>query len=750
MRKLAAIMFTDIVGFTALMGEDESKALQLLQKNRELLKPIIRQFHGEWLKEMGDGTLSSFNSAVDAVNCALVIQHVLKDDPDLKLRIGIHVGDLVFEGGDVFGDGVNVASRIEPLAEPGCVCVSERVYEDIKNKPGIEATSLGEKKLKGVDHPVKVFAVTEVRAPLGGQARPALQLRDRRWWKWAGAAAVVAVFVLMIWKDGFGKKSAPVWEPALGPKSIAVLPFANLSDSKEDEYFSDGVTDDIITHLTKIGDLKVISRTSVMRYKDSPKSLQVIARELGVSSVLEGSVRRHGNRVRITGQLIDAQTDQHLWAEAYDRDLTDIFAIQSDVAKNIAAALSAVFSPDDQSAVQQKPTENMEAYDYFLKGNYYWATKNTKEGNLRAAEMYERAIELDPDFALAFARLAVVHTALYSNDWDPTKERMQQARTAVDKAVSLAPENPEVHYAQGRYFERCLEDNDRALEEYKIAHQGLPNNGEIAMELGKTYGRLGQWEKAEQYLLKSFELDPTFTAFYVGYHYFRQHDWAEAERYLNLGINYDPEQARNYGGKAYLYISAYGDIEKARQALDEGLRNVNPDHLAGSRYYTEIMARNYREALTIAQSYTFIPLRKLRTGLTYYFLEEEQSAQAEFDSARILYEGLVEDVPQSAYYHGMLGLSYARLGMKPEAIREGKKAVEIEPLSKNAVAGTDNILSLSLIYTMVGEYDLAIEQLELLLAVPSWYSVWDIKLDPTFDPLREHPRYKALMEKYGE
>ena len=366
MRKLAAIMFTDIVGYTALMGRDEQKALQLLQKNRGLLKPIIEQFRGEWLKEMGDGTLSSFSSAVDAVNCALAIQQVLKDDPDLKLRIGIHIGDVVFEGGDVFGDGVNVASRLEPLAEPGGICVSERVYEDIRNKPGIVAASIGEKMLKGVESPVKVYTVTAMGAPPRKPTWPPITNRSR-WTKAAGMVVVamvaVAVVILFPLRD---RDTHKVAMPRLGEKSIAVLPFANLSDSKEDQYFSDGMTDDIITHLTKIGDLKVISRTSVMLYKDSPKSLRVIAEELGVSNVLEGTVRRHGNRVRITSQLIDARTDAHLWAETYDRELTDIFAIQSGVAQQIAAALKAKLSTDERQRIEKRPTESTEAYHFYL------------------------------------------------------------------------------------------------------------------------------------------------------------------------------------------------------------------------------------------------------------------------------------------------------------------------------------------------------------------------------------------------
>jgi tetratricopeptide (TPR) repeat protein len=465
-----------------------------------------------------------------------------------------------------------------------------------------------------------------------------------------------------------------------------------------------------------------------------------------VATILEGSVRRVDSRVRISSQLVDAETEEHLWAETYDRDLTDVFAIQSDVAQKIALALEATLTPEEKSYIEEKPTENMEAYDYFLKGNYYWMTKSTKEGNVKAAQMYERAIELDPEFALAYARLSITHTALYSH-WDHTNERMLEARTTLEKAISLAPDHPEVQFAQGRYYERCLVDNDRALDEYKVAFQGLPSSGEIAMELGLAYQRSGQWEQAEKYLLKSFELDPVFTSIFVGKYYHWQHDWENAKRYFSLGITSDPERAFYYEWMAWNYIIGYGALEKARQILDEGMRNVDPGLLALPRFWTEFYARDYQKALIILGSHPSQARQHLLKGKTYSFLKEENAAGAEFDSARILYEQLVKDVPLTPNYHRFLGRAYAGLGMKEEAIREGEKAVEIVPISKNAISGPSFIWSLGRTYAMVGEYDLAIEQLELVLSNPAPYSKWDAKLDPSFDPLREHPRFQALLEK---
>ena len=274
-RKLAAIMFTDIVGYSALMGRDEEKAIQLLHKNRDLLKPLIKEHRGDWLKEIGDGTLSSFASAVEAVTCALDIQKILKDDPELILRIGIHIGDVVFEEGDVFGDGVNVASRIEPLAEPGGICVSERVFDDIRNQVDIQTRPLGQKNLKGISRPIGVYALL---MPWQGQ-RPA---------------------------------AAEEYRPEEAKPSIAVLPFTNMSADAENEYFCDGMTEELIDALAKIEGLKVVARTSAFQFKETAHDIREVGQRLNVGTVLEGSVRKAGNRLRITAQLINVADGYHL------------------------------------------------------------------------------------------------------------------------------------------------------------------------------------------------------------------------------------------------------------------------------------------------------------------------------------------------------------------------------------------------------------------------------------------------------
>ncbi len=760
MRKLAAIMFTDIVGYTALMGTDEQKALKLLQHNRDLLKPIIRQFHGEWLKEIGDGSLSSFNSAVEAVNCALAIQHVLKDDPDLKLRIGIHIGDVVFEEGDVFGDGVNIASRIEPLAESGGVCISERVYEDIKNKPGIEATLQGEKNLKGVDHPVKVYAVTEVAVSLTQKSQASHQPLARRWWIWMVAAIVAGVVAIMIWRVAIGKQNTLLIEPILGPKSIAVLPFDNLSDSKEDEYFSDGMTDDILTQLVKIGDLKVISRTSVILYKNSPKSLQVIAEELGVANILEGTVRRAGDKVRITGQLIDARTDEHLWAETYDRELTDIFAIQSDVARNIAVALKTVLSPEESQRLAQIPTESTAAYDFYLRGAEYRRQGIDRKTLELVSEMYKKAIAADSSFAQAYARLGRNHALIYWQGFDNTSQRLGMAKEAVDQALRLKPDDPVVRVANGYYYYWGSRDYTQALEEFYFARRIEPGNGLHAASIAYIQRRQGRFKEAAANLMIALEYDPRATrlALNLGdiYRVLRSYDLAE--QYFDKAIELAPDRSEPYINKAWLQVHRTGNTDGARNVLAEGMRLADPYFLLWTLVELDIEDNRYNDALErltaiqeeLWKDTDWYTPKEAYFGQIFELMEHPSDARQHYENARVLLEAKLRESPNDSVVHGVLGLVYAHLGLEDDAIWESRQAVDMVPVSLDAFIGPDYLEDLAEVYTIVGEHDEALDILEHLLEIPSGTSTGSLEFHRVWDPLRDNPRFQALLEKYKE
>ena len=398
-RKLAAIMFTDIVGYTALMGESEEKGREVRKRHARRLRPLVDRYRGEWVQDVGDETLTWFQSAVDAVNCALAIQAALKDDPLLSIRIGIHLGDVVFEAGSIHGDGVNVAARVRPLAEPGGICVSGEVHRSIKNQTNIVTRSLGEQALKNVDRPVEVFAISGTAAASTPSARERPESGRRA--PWAIAALVVIAIGVGWWLDRAAPSRSSI-------ASIAVLPLENLSGDPEQEYFSDGMTEALIDNLAKLRSLSVTSRTSVMQYKGARLPLPEIARSLGVDAVVEGTVLRVAGVVRITAQLIDARHDRHLWSASYERQLRDVLAIQADVARDIARQIGRELAPAGASSASAPPVDP-QAYEEFLKGMHFFAW-TTPEGYKKAKLHLERAIEIAPDFAPAYAVLAAAYS----------------------------------------------------------------------------------------------------------------------------------------------------------------------------------------------------------------------------------------------------------------------------------------------------------------------------------------------------
>ena len=358
-RKLAAIMFTDMVGYTALMQKDESKARELIQRHRELMKPHVEKHGGEILQFVGDGTFCTFDSAIEAVNAALEIQYVFKLEDEMSLRIGIHVGDVVVEGDEVYGDGVNVASRIEPLAEPGGICVTDKVYDNLKNQQGMKITSLGEKELKNVQESLKIYSIeaaivedsdktAETTPPESSVDESKEESKTDKKKIIYMAVAALAIIFLSAWLLPLFESGERQLEASGEIRSIAVLPLDNLSNDPNQEYFSDGMTEALIANIAKIRSLKVISRTSVMRYKGTDKSLPVIAKELNVDAILEGSVLHAEGEVRITVQLIRASTDEHLWAESYTDRLENIMILQSKIARAVAKEIKLTLSPEEE------------------------------------------------------------------------------------------------------------------------------------------------------------------------------------------------------------------------------------------------------------------------------------------------------------------------------------------------------------------------------------------------------------------
>ncbi len=691
-------MFTDIVGYTSLMSVDEQRAIALLQRNRDLHKPIIEKHNGDWLKEIGDGTLSAFDSAVDAVNCALEIQKTARDVPDLVLRIGIHVGDVLFEHEDVFGDGVNVASRLEPLAPEGGICISQPVYDAIKNKPEITSQEMGAQALKGIAEPVKTFLVSDSSSgarPITTTGWPATVRR----FNWLPVAGVVLTALLVYWlANRFFDDAGST--PRLGNRSIAVLPFTNYSGQEEDEFFSDGITDVILSHLSKISDLKVISRTSIMQYKGTRKSVREIARELGVASILEGSVQRSGGRIRIVSLLIDARTDEHLWAETYDREMADIFAIQSEVAQQIARALKAKLLPEEQQRIEKRPTDNLEAYEWYLRGNDYlykgsFDVSGRKSELQQAIKVYQQAIELDPGFAVAHARLSYAMTTYYFNH-EQLPDLARQAEEAVDHAFALDRNLPEGYLALGYYYNLVDRDYDAALEAFATAQIGMQSNSALVAEIALVQMRQGKWDEALDNFKQAADLDPRSPKAnqLLAAIYLYQREYTKAEKVLVYLLTLTPDNPSLYAMKIELALLSAGDIKKAREEVRKSATFVDPAEVLGLGgqlinrlgYWRFGLLDKTAEDLTPAVRQIY-PLP--RDQLYYFTLAQIYGqdgnaglSQAYYDSARIWLDNRISANPDGWMLQADYGLACAFLGLENEALAAGNLAKKLMPITE--------------------------------------------------------------------
>jgi len=554
------------------------------------------------------------------------------------------------------------------------------------------------------------------------------------------------------------------WAPSgTGPayvkkKSIAVLPFKNMVPDPENEWFSDGITEDIIAHLSKIGDLKVISRTSIMLYKDSKKNLREIGEELGVATILEGSVRRADSRVRIVGQLVDARTDEHIWAETYDRDLKDIFAIQSDVAQQIAQALKATLSPEEKERIRQKPTDNLEAYDYYLKGREY-ATRTYEKKDLEIAiEFFEKAVRADPNFAEAFASVSRQHSRMYWYGHDRSPERLARAKEAVDKALNLKPDKPVVRSAIGYYYYWGFRDYARALDEFSFCLQKEPGNEWNISSIAWIQRRLGKFEEALKNLEIAFQLNPRehTLAIELGYTCEALRMYTEAEGYFDRAISLAPDRAASYIGKAWILIYKMGSTERARQVLDKASKYVSSEDITWFLVYLDVYNGYYQEALDrlasiqeeIEKGSTFYTSKDAIRGFIYEQMAQPDKALIHYKNARTLLEKEANELPDDARIHAELGKVYAHLGLRDEAIREAQTAVDLIPVSKDALIGPVYLAKLAGIHTIIGDSDAAIEKLENLLEIPAGVHIGELKVKPVWTPLRKHPRFQKLLKKY--
>jgi adenylate cyclase len=547
-RRLAAILAADVVGYSRLMAADEAGTLAALKRHREaVFDPAVLQHNGRIVKLIGDGTLVEFGSVVDAINCALSVQRTAAmpaaaPDPRIVLRIGVNLGDVIIDGDDLYGDGVNVAARLEPLAEPGGICVASIVNESVGNRIDASFEDGGEVQVKNIDRPIHI-------------------------WKWSpGDIAVLAT------------KPSAVSRPMVDKPSIAVLPFANMSGDAEQEYFSDGITEDIITDLSKVAGLLVIARNSSFAYKGKQVDMRTIANDLRVRSVLEGSIRRAGNRVRITAQLIDASTGGHLWAERYDRDLTDIFAVQDEVTRQIVAALKVALSPTEKVLVTGGGTTRVDAHDLFLKARKLLvAPAKNRRIFEEVVGLLSRAIELDPNYAAAYALVTSAYMLNFHNRWTEDRDRsLSMAGQFADQALEKDRNEPFAHFAVA-----VVATERGELERAKVAAEAAlalsPNFALALMAHGFINTYMGDPLSAIADLERALRLDPGIGHQHlhflgVAYLVAGKYETAAAIFRERILLVPDTDLTRPY------YVSALGHLgrfNEARQVWQE-LKEINP------------------------------------------------------------------------------------------------------------------------------------------------------------------------------
>ena len=544
-------------------------------------------------------------------------------------------------------------------------------------------------------------------------------------------------------------------------KSIAVLPFENLSDEKENAYFADGIQDDILTNLAKIGDLKVISRTSVMPYRDSGvRNARDIGKALGVATLLEGSVRRIGNRVRVNVQLINANNDEHIWAEDYDRDLTDVFAIQTDLAGRIASALQAKLSPNEKARLDRRPTQNPDAYLLFVQAHDYASQKEMfNDTSLKAEPLFEQAIKLDPNFALAFAGLSMVESWLYHTS-DPVPARREKARLNADEALRLQSDLPEGHLALGFSYYYGNRDYERALAEFELARRGLPNESQAYLAIGSIQRRQGKWVKSNANLEKAVTLDPKNTNVLMNlcYSYMAQRNFEAANKTVDRLIAMSPQSFQARALKGFIALQLKGDLGAAEKVFSSIPPESDPGLTTLARFWILKLKRNFPEALQVLQEFhgkilhetSTAPAPKAFLEAEIYLLQgDEAKARTALEHARVISEQLLREAPEDPARHGQHGLILAALGQKQEAIIEGNRAVELLPESEDAFDGPQITATLAQIYAWTGEFDEAFRSLDHLLVVPNGLTVPMLELDPMWDALRKDPRFQALIDKYS-
>jgi TolB-like protein/class 3 adenylate cyclase/Flp pilus assembly protein TadD len=778
--EIAHLLLIDVVGYSKLLVNEQIEVLQKLNQIVRATECFRAAEASDKLIRVptGDGmALLFFRSPEEPVRCALEISRALQGHSQFQVRMGVHSGPVnrvtdVNDKTNIAGSGINMAQRVLDCGDAGHILLSAHIAEDLVHyrhwQPYLH--DVGECEVK---HGQRLHLFNLFKDNLGNRQVPEkLKVQKRRrqaaWARpfgapgWPKVALTVALLVLAIALVTsslmfFQRGSAEV---PIREKSVAVLPFENFSDEKENAYFADGIQDEILTDLSKVADLKVISRTSVMQYKNAVnRNLREIAQQLGVAHVLEGSVQRTGNRVRVTAQLIDARTDTHLWAERYDRDLADVFAIQSEIAKTIADQLQAKISPSEKAAIEKAPTTDLVAYDLYLRAEALFADTSdpihAREKLPQAAQLLDEAVARDPRFLLAWCLLSRVHGVAYFRGHDHTQARLDQANAAVQTALRLQPDAGEAHLALADYYYNGFRDYERARSELVIAKRTLPNNADVFRYAGFIDRRQGRWDEATRNIERALELDPRnfFILQQLALTYQSQRRYADEARTFDRALTIVPADPSTRILRALVALDWRADI-KPFQTMLATLVAKNPR--VAQDVDPPLYALCERTAAAANRTLTNYPREGVaKSGVNYPYaywqgavarwLGDSAKARAAFTAARREVEQIVEQQPDFAAALSLLGMIDAGLERKEEALREGRRACELLPISKDAIDGADIAINLAQIYAWTGEKDLAIEQIAAVERLPNTLSYGLLKLHPYWDPLRGDPQFEKIV-----
>jgi TolB-like protein/Tfp pilus assembly protein PilF len=771
--EIGHVLFIDLVGYSRLSIDDQHAGVQELNRVVRASEQFQRAEAADRLLKIptGDGMALIFYTSPEApVQCAVEISRSLKQHPLLQLRMGIHSGPVsgvidVNERANLTGAGINMAKRVMDCGDAGHILLSKRVAEDLEGyekwRPLLH--DLGSCEVK---HAVRVAVVNLYADQFGNPKLPLKLAAQKRRTRVRWAAMTTALLTLAAIVGGIAILSRHRAQMTLTApeKSIAVLPFENLSEDKANAYFAEGIQDEILTRLSKIADLKVISRTSTQHYKSAPKNLPEIAKQLGVAHILEGSVQKSGDAVRVNVQLIKAANDSHLWADTFDRKLIDVFFVESEVAKAIAEQLRVHLTGREEQVIAAKPTENLEAYDAYLRGLAYNLKTATTPANSLGAQKYLReAVRLDPKFALAWALLSYVDARGYLQlTLQPTTALREEARQAAETALSLQPNLGEALMAMGYYRYACLKDYDTAVRYFEQARQSMPNSSRIPESLAYLERRRNQWDRSESYFNEAERLDPRNVSLLTQHaqSYICLRRFPEALRKLDQVLDIIPDDLDTLVQKASI-AQAVGDLPQAAVLLALLHPAANNPGALETQVYQAILERHPEQIIPRLKEI----LAKPDPALGYYNGElrfwlgwaqevggDHAAAQETWQQTRSELESFLKEQPENFVVIGDLALVCMGLGDNAAALNLAERAMRIIPLEKDALHGPIPIEILARVAAGTGEPDRAIAALQKLLSIPSSGPLASnapltpalLRLDPMFDPLRRDPRFEKL------